>query len=576
MNQPANPYAPDQPCRNPRHFFGRAETFAFLRQALHSDQTPILIGGRGMGKTSVLLQLPFQLEARYLTVYLDLADPQLTQSVFAFVSALIESARAALRTAEPSLYLPDQPETQDAAVLWRWFTQTHLTPIFDVVRRFQRLIYCLDNAQGLLDSVQRGDLPPDFLDSLGNLCREERRIGLVFAFDAAYELQLAQYALLSEPLNQHRLPPLSDAEATALITQLSAPFYALSSDVVEVLLAQSGGHPYLLQWLCALLWENAALRNFAPPTLDDISTILPAALQACGALFEGLWESASPNEQAALTALAALTEARRGLPVSLDDLHTWLIRESENAPHLMTLAAALRSLEYRGVVRAVPESAYAFSSGLLYLWLRPQAELPSAPISAERPSFRRAALPIALIALATVALTALIAALMGGTPLNSATLPPTQTLALDIEGTQRALALTQTFEALPTNTPTPTLTFTATATHTPSATATATATFTVTRTATDTPTATLTLSATPTLTPSPTASATATSSPTLTPTATATPSPTATPTATATATATLTPSATPTHTPSPTPSATPTATPLPTLPTLPPRATPLP
>jgi hypothetical protein len=567
MSELTNPYAPDQPCRDPRRFFGRAETFAFVRQALHSEQTPILIGGRGMGKTSLLWQLPFQLEARYLTVYLDLAEPSVTRDLMAFVSALIETARQALRLAEPSLYLPDLPAERDAAALWAWFARTHLTPICDVMRRFQRLIYCFDNAQALISAVQGGNLPADLIESLSALRRDEPRIGMVFAFDAASEPQLANYALFSEPLNQQRLLPLSDAEAAQLIAQPSAPFYTLSAEVIEALLAQSGGHPYLLEWLCALLWENAAARNFAqPPDLADVDAILPLALQACSARFAELWQAAAPSEQAALTALAALTAARRGLPVTLDDLHAWLIRESERAPHSMTLAAALRSLEYRGMVRAVPSAAYTFSSGLLYLWLQPQAELPRAPESVARTSARRAMLPIALTALATIGAATLIAALASAAPRVTATAQPTQTLALNLEGTQRALSLTQTFEALPTAT----ATWTATATPSVTATATFTATATATRTFTVTPSATATASLTATATF--TATATVTRTFTATPSATATASLTATPTHTATITPSLTATATAsaTHTATATPSA------AATLPILSPSATPLP
>ncbi|MFQ3536785.1 MAG: hypothetical protein SNJ58_13010 [Aggregatilineales bacterium] len=546
MSQSANPYMPDQPCRDPQRFFGRTETFAFLRQALHADQVPIIIGGRGMGKSSILLQLPFQLEARYLTVYLDLAQPAHTRDLSAFVGALIEAARQALRSADPSLYLPEVPNTSEAGQLWLWFTQTHLTLIFDVMHRFQRLVYCLDNAETLLSAVQQGRLPPDLLNSLGALCREEPRIRLLFAFDAAAEPQLADHTLFSEPLNQHRLAMLSQADATQLIVQPCAPFFTPSADVIAALLAHSGGHPYLLQWLCALLWEDAATRNFASPNLGRVNAILPLALQACSPIFEELWGTVTPNEQTALAALAGLTRSRRGAPVTLEELHTWLIRESESAPHPLTLAAALRSLEYRAIVRAAPDSAYSFSSGLLYVWLQARAELPSAPANTERTSARCAALPILLIAIATVALAGLLAALANNLPFSPATLQPTQTLALNIEGTQRALSLTQTFGALPTSTPTPTPTLTASPTYTPSAVPT--------HTSTATPTLTATVTPTPSVTP------TATSSPTATHTSSA--------------------SSTSTHTAAPTPSATstPTVTPslTPALPTLPPRPAPLP
>ncbi|MCE7949148.1 MAG: hypothetical protein DYG88_17150 [Chloroflexi bacterium CFX4] len=587
---PHNPYTPDQPVRTPQQFFGRAESFAFVRQTLLSgrhDQTPILIGAPRMGKTSTLWQLPLHVEARYVLAYLDLAAPQATQSLTDVIRALIEAARTALRLSEPSLYLPDLPDEQSAAALWTWFAETHLTPVFDVMRRFQRLIFCFDNAQHLLEAVQQGSLPADFIESLGVLMTDDPRIGMIFAFDAAAEPHLANYPLFSEPLMQHRLQPLSDAEASALISQPSAPFYSLPAEVTEVLLAQSGGHPSLLQWLCALLWERSAARKHAAPiSLEDVAAILSQALLNTAPIFEAIWEDATPNEQAALAALAALTTTRRGLPVSLSEIRAWLIRESDTAPHETTLAATLRRLEYRGALRAAQATTYTFSSGLLYQWLQPQAELPSpAPDSTERTPLRRAVLPVLLAVFATLGALALISALSASnTPTNTpnGTFQPTETLALNLEGTQRAVALTQTFAALPTATPTPTYTFTAsltatptnTATHTltptPTQTATATATETATPTATHTPTGTQTPSATPTPTLSPTASTTATPTPSLSATPTLSATPSLTPTTTASLTATLTPSATftasPTATPTPSATATPTLTASPTLP----------
>lgn len=591
-----NPYTPDQPIRTPQHFFGRAETFAFIRQTLISgrhDQAPILIGAPRMGKTSTLWQLSRHVEARYVLAYLDLAVPQATHSLTEFIIALIDAARAALRLVEPSLYLPDLPDEQSAAALWTWFAETHLTPVFDVMRRFQRLIFCFDNAQHLLDAVQRGSLPSDFIESLGVLMTDDPRIGMIFAFDAAAEPRLAEYPLFSEPLMQHRLPPLSDSEASALISQPSAPFYSVPTAVTESLLAQSGGHPSLLQWLCALLWERSAARKHAASlSLDDVATILPQAVLNTAPIFEALWEDATPNEQAALVALAALTTARRGLPVSLGEIRAWLIRESDNAPHETTLAATLRRLEYRGALRAAQATTYTFSSGLLYQWLQAGADVPSpAPVPTERTPLRRAVLPVLLAVIATLGALGLISAVAGGgTPpntTNNGTFQPTETLALNLEGTQRAVALTQTFAALPTATPTPTATFTPTftftptltptptptATITPTPTQTQTATATTTETATPTVTPTTTATSTPTATPTPTFSPTATASATATSTLSATPSHT--PTATASLTATLTPSAT--FTASPTPTPTPSATATPTLtvsPTLPPSITP--
>src|SRR5258706_14469409 len=72
-----NPYNPQTPTTNPGMFFGREEVFAFIRQRLITGrraQALAIIGQRGMGKTSVLIQVIHLVEARYVTAYFCLAD----------------------------------------------------------------------------------------------------------------------------------------------------------------------------------------------------------------------------------------------------------------------------------------------------------------------------------------------------------------------------------------------------------------------------------------------------------------------------------------------------------------------
>lgn len=60
MREFVNPYIAGNPVTSAEMFFGRADVFAFVRQALvgkHRDNVIILYGQRRTGKTSVLYQM---------------------------------------------------------------------------------------------------------------------------------------------------------------------------------------------------------------------------------------------------------------------------------------------------------------------------------------------------------------------------------------------------------------------------------------------------------------------------------------------------------------------------------------
>src|SRR5436305_992252 len=108
-----NPYDPQRPATDPARFFGRDEVFAFIRQHLIAGrraQAVALIGQRGTGKTSVLLQLPNRIEARFVTAYIDLADIRFSE-VGGLFATMADAARQALDDAGLSTYrLPPMPE----------------------------------------------------------------------------------------------------------------------------------------------------------------------------------------------------------------------------------------------------------------------------------------------------------------------------------------------------------------------------------------------------------------------------------------------------------------------------------
>src|SRR5438128_878710 len=69
----ANPYIAGSPVTVSEMFFGRADVFDFVRQALvgrHRDNVIVLYGQRRTGKTSILYQLQRQLGPRYVCAFI--------------------------------------------------------------------------------------------------------------------------------------------------------------------------------------------------------------------------------------------------------------------------------------------------------------------------------------------------------------------------------------------------------------------------------------------------------------------------------------------------------------------------
>lgn len=537
MSAFANPYNPLQPSGDPRVFFGQEQVFAFFRQHLVGSPLArplVLIGRRGLGKSAVLQQLVYQLEERYrpcivaVNAIEPLSEPALTAAI---AGAVLE----ALEAAEASTYrLPEWPQPPaDQPPDPRAWLREEFVPLALSALRMRHLLIAFDDAHLLIDAQQQGALPADWLDFLGALLAQFERLDAVLALDAAYEDRALSIPLLNDPVLHHRLAELAPEDAERLIHVPTADVYSYAPGVAEGILALAGGHPFLLQAICFLLFRRSEERMHAGPiTAHDLESIQPAVLDQADVIYAPLWESATANERMVLTALVRLAEIDLGdeeLPdvaIPFAAIHGWLT----GAGHALTraqLAAALRSLEYAGLIRASGDG-YELPARLIAEWVKANVGTPAAPDTGS-PQTRSARLA-RLGGLVTVLL---IVAILGAAALSGVfegdedqatarTEAPTATLAVDLEGTRQGDFATQTEAARPTETPT------ATRTRRPSATPTATATPSASPSATATATASSTATASPTVTASPTA--------TRTPTATASPTPQISPTLTASAT----------------------------------------
>lgn len=519
MTAVPNPYNPLQPVEDPALFFGRADVFAFFRQhfvGTAHDRALVLIGRRGLGKSSTLRQLP--LDEPYAPCLASLGSVEITHEA-ALIAALADDIRLALDHAGASTYrLPAWSGEGDQR---EWF-KTEFLSVALAALRIRHLVLMVDDAHLIFDAIDRGALPADFWRYLGDMLAAYDRIDLVLALDAAYENRILTIELFNDPALHIRLGDLSLEDAGRLVREPIADLLRYDEGIVEQILMWAGGHPFLLHSICRLLFRRSEERHHAGPiTQNDLNAIHHAALDQADEVFGPLWSRAKPNEQITLHAVADLCAAAPGQYVEFDILHDHLIAEGYTI-HKTPLAAALRSLDYEGLVRS-HEDQYTLAADLIGAWVAANTSAPPGeavrPAPADAPHAARLMPIMALLAVVLIVAILGIAALGGvfdsdesdhNQPANGG--GPTSTLSLNLEATRQSDFMTQTQRAIPTETPTrtpsPTVTPTPSPTETPSP------------TPTDTPSA--TPSPRPTRTPIITP---ATATPTLIPTNTLRPSP---------------------------------------------------
>jgi hypothetical protein len=379
-----NPYNPLHPTADPAHFFGRDEISAFFRQHLVGaphEHALVVIGQRGMGKSSALHQLRFLVDDRYRLCVIDVAalDPLNGETL---VAALMDAVCRTLEQAEASTYrVPDGPDPDKAAApgfdLLDWFLTDYLEIALAALRQ-RFLVLAFDDAHLLLDAAEQGALPADLTDRLAAALADQDRLDIVCALDAAYEDRALAIDMLSDPALYVRLKPLSPDDAEWLIWVPFGDMAAIDDDAVARIKALAGGHPFLLHSVCRLLYRRSEGRGHAGPiTVHDLEAIHPAVLAQAEDVLRPLWDSTTQNEQLALTALVQLDASDPAVGHTFDAVLAW-IDGTNYVLNKTRLAAALRSLDYKALVQTDGE-LYRVPAGLIADWVRDHTTIQHEP-----------------------------------------------------------------------------------------------------------------------------------------------------------------------------------------------------
>jgi hypothetical protein len=273
-----NPYSYNLPTE-PEMFFGRRNNLEIILRDLTSipGDSIALIGGRRMGKTSLLEMLSHRLEEQaadpnqsllLLPIFLDMIslDPEGLTSFFYTVqqslqSLLVDKLNIQL---EDTTGLAEQPTAHNfARLLERWgrvVMTEHGHPL--------RIILLLDECDWIAEQLWSSDLSSALRFLLvGRKTRSLLKV--VMAGSYKFLTQVSQYGSpLRNILKYHTLQVLNEQDSRDLITKPTDGIP--SEEIIQTVIKQSGGHPFLLQYLMFYLWDYG-LENVRIDTVFDIT-----------------------------------------------------------------------------------------------------------------------------------------------------------------------------------------------------------------------------------------------------------------------------------------------------------------
>src|SRR5690606_20364505 len=289
------------------------------------------------------------------------------------------------------------------------------------------------------------------------------RLNFAFALDIRYEDRALTIPLLADPALHFRLAELPPGDAERLVREPVADLYSFDEGLVPRILALVDGDPFLLTSICRLIFRRSEERHHAGSIIElDMIAVYPAVLDQASDILRPQWRDASPNERLTLVALARSVGQDGGPAVSFEALYADANALGYDISRTQ-LASALRSLDYKGLVRMDANGRYSFPALLIPRWLYANTEIPApeAPREAVRAWGRPALVALAAIALVAVIGVAALSGVFGGDDEgdDETSVPdgPTATLSLNLEATRQAEFATQTEQARPTITRTPTM-----------------------------------------------------------------------------------------------------------------------
>ena len=297
-----NPYITGNPVKGPASFIGRTDIIKEIQNILmkNNENGLILYGQRRIGKTSVLLELEANLskQKQFIPIYFDLQDKaslsldEILHNLTGLISQKFETSFSSLKNGNLS----------------ENFNKDFLPELESNLAVESSLILLFDEFD-LLDSQNYSHVFSSFLPYLKNLLSfDARKIKLIFVLGRRPEDLSSTYLSLFKNIQSLNLSLLSYEETNSLI-RLSEENNSLvwSDEIIKYINHLTGGHPYLTQQLCHIIWENIHEefhKKIPQVELKHVDNAIPKAIKRSINSLEWLWDGLGSAERLVISAFA--------------------------------------------------------------------------------------------------------------------------------------------------------------------------------------------------------------------------------------------------------------------------------
>ncbi len=424
-----NPYEVEADDEVLAPFADRAAALTRLRQQIADAAASSLaiLGRQGIGKTALLRQIDATADESVVTIYVDLAETPL-DSEGDWLLELAQSATEELvrRDFTLSRLATMQPPGDDAR---SWLNDAFLSEFTSIIRPHRRAAFLLDNAETLLDAIDRGVLPTSTSAYLQFLKHERPQITFVLTLDERHEADLPRLQPLIENGDVLRLTDLPPEAITEVLRQPVSGLYDVDNDATTAVYRLTGGFPPFVQAFGAALFRRqrsqAALFTL---TAEDVKAVTPEVYAQARTTFAQNWAALPLNERLVLGTISTLTYEDPLKVIDAEAIEAWLV-ETDYPLDATTINALLRSLDYRELINAAPNGGYTIHSAMMQRWLLGNArvgEASRAPAERTLPNLRWVA--VAIVAVIIIGLAVMLSRTSAPETRQAGDTPPTVTL----------------------------------------------------------------------------------------------------------------------------------------------------
>lgn len=387
-----NPYRPGAG-HMPPHLAGRESAYLEFDQLLEQEEilkNVVLTGLRGVGKTVLLETLkPRAVEKGWFWVSADLSESAsisesaLAQRLLADLSLIVSSVTVERAPAGVGFTAATEQVPLSHGDLVGVYEQTPglvadrikatLEFAWEHLRQHgkQRVIFAYDEAQNLADHAGKEEFPLSvLLDVFQSIQKKGIPFMLVLAGLPTLFPKLVDARTYAERMFRvvtlNKLNPEESREAILKPIEIADCPIVLSDDSVEVIIYESGGYPYFIQFICREVFDVFIQQN----ERGELATVPIEAIQQKldADFFAGRWARITDRQRELLLVIAHLDEPDEEFTIQeLVEKSRELSAKPFSASHANQMLA---SLTERGMIYKDRIGRYSFAVPLLGRFIR--------------------------------------------------------------------------------------------------------------------------------------------------------------------------------------------------------------